>query len=109
MRYPNAYVWLVFFSAMDVMLTWLILDPFGGEEVNPIAELIIDTWGWVGAAAFKFALTLFAILMCEATGRLNDAAGRRLSIMLVGVAMIPVVWSLFLLFMNRDTLEVVGL
>ena len=109
MQYPNAYAWLVFFSAMDVMLTWMILDPFGGEEVNPVADYIIESWGWFGASAFKFALTLFAILMCEFVGRLRKPAGRRLSAIMVIISAIPVTWSLLLLFVNRDTLQVVGL
>src|SRR5262249_30759008 len=30
-RYPNEYVWLVFVSALDVMLTWVVLSTGGGE------------------------------------------------------------------------------
>lgn len=40
MRFQNEYVWFVFFSAMDVMLTWVILWR-GGREVNPIADRVI--------------------------------------------------------------------
>ena len=74
--YPNQYVWLVFFSALDVILTGLMLA-MGGSEVNPVALQVIDHWGLPGAMAFKFALTLLAIVMCELVGRRDDVTGRK--------------------------------
>ena len=49
MRYQNAYVWILFFSAMDVMLTFLILwlGEDAASEVNPIAWFVIEGWGGV--------------------------------------------------------------
>jgi len=40
-RYPNAYVWYVFLSTMDILFTWMILTA-GGREVNPVAQWFLD-------------------------------------------------------------------
>ncbi len=40
MLFQNAYVWIVFLSSMDVMLTYVILRS-GGVEVIPIAMYVI--------------------------------------------------------------------
>jgi hypothetical protein len=96
MHFQNAYVWLVFVSSLDIMLTWKILDR-GGLEVNPVAKLVIDTWGMHGAIAFKFALMLWVIIACEILGRLKPSAGRFLASVAVIISASPVVWSLCLL------------
>lgn len=96
MHFQNAYVWLVFVSSLDIMLTWKILDR-GGLEVNPVAKLVIDTWGMHGAIAFKFALMLWVIVACEILGRLKWSAGRFLAYVAVAISALPVVWSLCLL------------
>jgi hypothetical protein len=95
-RYPNSYVWFVFFSALDVMLTWKILLQ-GGTEVNPIADVVIQGWGLAGAILFKFSLTVFVILICEVVGRKRDRLGRTLAGVAVALSAIPVVYSLSLL------------
>lgn len=95
-RYPNQYVWFVFFSALDVLFTWAIFAA-GGSEVNPVAARVIAVWGLNGAIVFKFGLTLFVIVVCEVVGRERAATG----VMLAGVAVIvsatPVVYSMALL------------
>ncbi len=116
MRYQNAYVWIVFFSFMDVLLTWVILlfsgaDPDKIPELNPIARLVIEGWGGVhgfgmaGASGFKFTLVVLAIVICEIVGRSSDRKGRRLSWVLAVIAAVPVVWSLGLLLMNQAVLS----
>ena len=99
MRYQSGYVWFVFVSSLDIMLTWLILSR-GGVEVNPIAKLVIDAWGLPGAIGFKFALTLFVIIACEITGRHKDRTGRNLIIIAIVLSAAPVVWSLSLLLID---------
>ena len=95
-RYPNTYVWFVFVSAMDIMLTWAILS-LGGEEVNPIARIVIEAWGLPGATLFKFSLALFVILTCEIVGRYRDRLALGLARTSVAVSALPVVYSLGLL------------
>lgn len=98
MRYQNAYVWLVFVSALDIILTWLVLYVWQGHEVNPMASAIIETWGFGWAILFKFGMMLFAVIACEVIGRRNDRAGRRLAIAAVIINAIPVAYTFALLF-----------
>lgn len=104
MLFENAYVWTVFLSAMDVILTWLIIFWFGGEEINGIAEGVIEHWGMAGAAVFKFCLILFAIVLCEIVGRARRASGQFLAYAMIIISAFPVVWSLTLLLLNQETL-----
>ena len=113
MRYQNAYVWIVFFSFMDVLLTWVILL-FGKNatiEINPVARFVIDGWGGLGglgmagASGLKFTLVVLAIVICEIVGRSSDRKGRRLAWVLAFIAAVAVVWSLGLLLMNQAILS----
>jgi hypothetical protein len=97
MRYPSAYVWLVFASTLDVILTYLVLYYWEGFEANPIAAAVIAQKGFVWAIAFKFALIVLSILMCELVGRLRDRDGKRLAVLCVVIAALPVVYTLTLL------------
>jgi hypothetical protein len=99
MRYQRAYLWLLLLSAIDVMFTWHILRR-GGSELNPVAKLVIDHWELPGAVAFKFALVMFVIVSCEIVGRKRDRLGRTLVGAAIGIATLPVVWSLVLLSMH---------
>lgn len=94
--FPDRYLWLVFLSALDLMLTRVILF-LGGTEVNPLAEQVIVHWGMPGLSMFKFAIVAFVILACEYVGRISRQQGRRLAIIGVCIAAFPVVWSSWLL------------
>lgn len=98
MLFPNAYTWLLLLSAMDVMLTWVILGLPGGQEVNAIANMVIERFGLEGMIVYKFVLILFFVLVCELVGRLRMPSGRGLSRLGVCIAAMPVVWSMWLLF-----------
>lgn len=94
--YPNPYVWFVLASALDVFLTFLVLQ-LGGREVNKVAAWILDHFGLAGMTVFKFALVTFVILLCQIIGRRNRAAGRRLAEWAVALTFIPVTFTLALL------------
>jgi hypothetical protein len=96
MLYQKAYVWFVFVSALDVMLTWKILDK-GGDEVNPVAREVIELWGFEGAIIFKFAIVTWVVIACELVGRRRPVTGQRLAWTAVAVSAAPVVYSLGLL------------
>ena len=68
--YPNHYTWLVFVSAMDIMMTCTVIV-FGGHEVNVIANFFLRRWGLPGMVMFKFALVVVVIGLCELIGRRN--------------------------------------
>lgn len=113
MRYPNEYVWLVFVSCMDLVLTWLILEGLEGEETNPVARFILEGLkgepinpfdnsilslvGYLGLIIFKFCLILFVMLVCEILGRRSDKSGRLLARVGVGISAIPMIVCFYLL------------
>ena len=99
MIYQNLYLWFILVSSMDIMLTWRILRG-GGHEVNPVAKLVIDSWGLPGAILFKFALMLFVIVACEIIGRKQPHTGRILIIIAISISSLPVVWSFWLILYN---------
>jgi len=100
--YPNAYVWLVFVSAMDVIMTRIVLA-FGGSEVNPVALLAIKGGGLWGLIVFKFAIIAGVIVLCEFIGRHKYGTGRWLSIFGVVISALPSLWA-FVLLLTREPL-----
>ena len=91
-RFPNLYLWLVFLSALDVVLTRVILY-FGGTEVNPLADWIIINWGQMGMSLFKFGIVAFVISICEYTARLDQRMAFRLALAGCIISALPVIWS----------------
>ncbi len=94
LRYPYLYVWFVFISALDVMLTWVILY-FGGWEVNHVADFVIGRFGLPGLVTFKFGIVVFVIVLCEVVGRRRPAAGKTLAEWSIAITSIPVVVALY--------------
>jgi hypothetical protein len=90
MIHPNAYVWFVLLSSLDAMLTWVILK-LDGEELNAVANAVIEYGGLRGMLLFKFALVIFVVVMCEGVSRRNLRAGTRLAEWSVAITSIPVV------------------
>ena len=99
MLYPQRYIWLVFVSALDVMLTWIVLHR-GGREVNALADAIIKRFDIIGLVLFKFVIVAGVILICEVAGRRKPEAGRRLAEWGIAITSIPVIWS-FVLLLTR--------
>jgi len=97
MRYPNAYVWLVLLSALDVILTLLVLAFWGGHEVNPATHAVIEVMGFGWAIVFKFAVIILVVILCEVVGRRDDRLGRTLSILAVVMNGVPVAYTFVLL------------
>ncbi len=91
--FPDQYAWLVFVSAMDLMLTWLILQ-LGGREVNPVADWILAAAGHGGLVVFKFAVVVFVILVCEFIARRQWRTARELAWVAVIISALPVVAAL---------------
>lgn len=103
MRYPNAYVWLVFVSVLDLLLTMFVLYLWEGYEVNPIAAAIIDHMGFRWAIVFKFGLIVLVIIICEILGRRHDPTGRKLATIAVVISTLPVAYTFALLFHASPT------
>lgn len=100
MRYQNAYVWMVLFASLDILLTYLVLYEWGGFEVNPVAAPIIAFMGFGWAMLFKYAIIVLVIIICEIVGRTRDATGRRLARWSVLISAFPVLYTFALLLLS---------
>ncbi len=76
--YPDRYTWFVFASAMDLLMTGIVLCR-GGSEVNRLAEFVILHFGRAGIVTFKFVLVAVILIICEIVGRRRRELGRRLA------------------------------
>ncbi len=96
--FPNGYVWFVFLSALDIMLTRVILR-LGGSEANGIAHKIVRNYGIVGLVAYKFLLVTLVILICEYIGRRKKEAARILLSIGIMCTCLPVLIAFALLML----------
>lgn len=97
--YENAYSWLVFLAALDIMLTWVVLW-YGGNEENVLAASVLDHFGLGGMVLFKFILVIVVILLCEVIGRRSRSAGRMLVRFGIALTTFPVVLAFGLLLLD---------
>ena len=97
MRYQNSYVWLILVSALDLILTMLVLFVWDGHEVNPVAAAVIAQMGYVGAIGLKFGIVILVILICELIGRRSDRDGRTLATGAILISVVPVIYTFVLL------------
>ena len=98
MRYQNAYVWLVLVSALDIILTLLIVHLWPAHEANPLAAAIMSVMGFGWAIVFKLSTILLVIVMCEVVGRYDDRAG--FGVVAAGIVLnsLVVAYTLLLMF-----------
>ena len=94
--FPNGYVWFVFISALDIMLTWIVLH-LGGREANQLANAILYRYGLPGLVVFKFALVILVVLICEWVGRRRPESARLLLSVGIMVTCLPVVLAMMLI------------
>src|SRR5262245_59984418 len=88
--FPDGYVWFVFMSALDIMLTWVVLH-VGGEEANSLADRVINQFGLVGLVRYKFLLVMVVIMVCETVGRKNRETARKLLSCGIMITCMPVI------------------
>ncbi len=98
--FPDLYTWVIFLSALDVMVTRIVLH-FSGREANPIANFVLGHWGFAGMIAMKFFVVTFVVCACEYVGRTRPATARLLGVIAVGGNAAPVVAGLVQLAYHR--------
>jgi uncharacterized membrane protein len=90
--YPDHYAWYVLVSALDIMLTVMLLVHLGAREVNMIAQRSIELFGTWGLIGLKFASVLVVIAICEYLGRRvgRQRLGGRLALAAIFISLFPV-------------------
>lgn len=94
--FPNGYVWFVFISTLDIILTFLVLH-LGGREANQLANAILVSYGLRGLIIFKFALVILVVLICEWVGRRRHESARLLLSTGIIITCLPVVIAMALI------------
>lgn len=98
--YPDLYSWVIFFSALDVMVTRIVLH-FNGREANPVADAVLNRFGFTGMIGMKFAIAILVVCACEFVGEKKPFTARMLGVVAVGANAAPVVLGLLQLVAFR--------
>ena len=72
------------------MVTYLILNRFGGWEVNQIAAHLEERMGLWGLIVLKYATVVLVVLICEYVGRRRPRLGRGIAVAAIGLSAMPV-------------------
>lgn len=88
--YPDRYVWYVFVSALDIIITVTVLVHLGMREANTFAQWSIDHFGTWGLVGLKFLSVIVVIGICEYIGRRDPRRGGRLAYIAIGLSLIPI-------------------
>jgi hypothetical protein len=97
--YPDRYAWYVFVSALDVILTTVLLH-FGAEEVNLVANWVLGRYNIAGLVVFKFVLVSLVLSICEYVGHRRPKLGQWLIEWAVGLTCIPVLLAILQLLFD---------
>ncbi len=92
--YPDQYVWYVFASSLDIIVTVFVLSHLGMREANTFAQWSIDRFGTWGLIGLKFLSVILVVCVCEYIGRRKHVAGRRLACWSILASLLPVLAAL---------------
>ena len=70
--------WFILVNALDVFLTFILLNLEGFRESNLIADYVLQRWGISGMVYFKFGLVAFITVVAQVVARKKLSLGRRL-------------------------------
>ncbi len=99
--FPDAYCWYLLVGALDLMLTNFAITHAEAIEVNGVAALTLDRFGFGGLIALKMLTVLVVITICEVLATRTRATGLRLAEWAVAVSSLPVVITLAQLVVYR--------
>lgn len=91
-------------SAMDFLMTWLLLNYQSASghvefvESNFVARYFLYSWGFNGLIGFKFTTVAMVAVICQIIARSRIDVARRLLQFATVAAMVVVVYSAVLLF-----------
>lgn len=88
--YPDLYVWYLFASSLDIILTYAIVWKLGGSEVNAVARHFIEHFEHWGLIFLKYTTVVLVVAICELLGRKSLVLGRRLAIAAIVLSAFPV-------------------
>lgn len=96
LRFPKLYALIVLAGTLDVWLTGILLA-FGAQEANPLADAVLQSYGFPGMVIFKYLVVGLVLLGCEFVADHNLRKAKILAIILVVIHASPLPWSTGLL------------
>ncbi len=96
LRFPSLYAAIIAAGSLDVWLTGILLA-FGGQEANPLADAVLQAFGFTGMVIFKYLVVGLVILACEFVADHDERKARNLTIALIAIHAAPLPWSAGLL------------
>jgi hypothetical protein len=95
-------------SALDLLLTWLLINAGAAYELNPIAACVLSECGWTGLAWFK-AFSVGVVLAAGAfIARNRPVTTRRLLHFACAASLVVVGYSLYALSVTMPSDSVPG-
>ncbi len=85
-------------SALDVIITYLLLTRGGFRESNPIAEWFWHGWGLHGIVSYKFGMVTLVVLVAQVIARHRIEIARRLLTFGTVIVVCVVAYSSLLLY-----------
>lgn len=92
--YPDRYVWYLFASTLDIIVTVTLLRHLGFREANSFAQKSIDYFGTWGLIGLKFLSVIVVIFICEYVGRRRERLGRTLALLAIAASLFPVAFAM---------------
>lgn len=94
----------VLVSALDVLMTYILLSQGGGRfvEANPVARYFIHGWGPRGMVYFKFATVAFVCVLAQIIARHQPRAARGLLLGATFLVAVVVIYSFSLLIRHGE-------
>ena len=93
----------VLVSALDVFMTYILLNQGGGQfvEGNPVARFFLHEWGPKGLVYFKFSTVALVCVLAQIIVRHRPVAARWLLLGATALVATVVIYSLMLLMRHR--------
>ncbi|MEM9282977.1 MAG: DUF5658 family protein, partial [Verrucomicrobiota bacterium] len=95
-RISFLYGGILLAGSIDLLLTTIILG-LGGQEVNPLANSVLQAHGLVGLVVFKNFMMGLVILGCDLVASHDRRVARKLAVALIAIHAAPLPWSTGLL------------
>jgi len=94
MTFTRLYWAFFIFSLLDILITRLVLKG-GGAELNPIANYVLQTWGFYTVVGFKCILLCIPLTIAEVLRRMGKSRPAKVILFVaVASAMLPALFTL---------------
>ena len=103
--FESETTWFILVSALDVVLTYLLIREDRFHEANPVARFFLNHWGVRGLVYFKFAMVGFFLIIAQIIALKQPATARRLLILGTVIVSGVLIYSLYLLVNYSDLLS----